>query len=335
MSTAKKLSDINFFICSTYLDLKNYRDEVIKKIMSESGVINAQEFFGARNTKPIETCLEEVDKSDVFIMFVGWRYGSIDEKTGKSFIELEYEKATAKGIPRFVFFMDENHPFPPSFVAKDKEAEKLETFKKVLLTEHTIDKFTSPDDLANKVIQSLIKELPKHEFKIGKLKNKKVEEDTIQMIQKFLALPKLYYDNQITFNAKLKEFTRASENDCDAFGYRFGAALSRTFEPTDEKVKDALRSIRHVFAENDDASELLSIPKDKEISLTVRTIQGTYKWEEPIYEIKQVDPPDPFSMTAITSASFYGSTPRNEKVKTGSERFSELKCSLEFISAEY
>ena len=52
----KKLSDINFFICSTYLDLKTYRAEVIKKIKSQAGLINAQEFFGSRDNKPIETC---------------------------------------------------------------------------------------------------------------------------------------------------------------------------------------------------------------------------------------------------------------------------------------
>ena len=57
MSSEKPLSAINFFVCSTFLDLKAYRDAVIKNLQSHAGVINAQEFFGARDQKPLATCL--------------------------------------------------------------------------------------------------------------------------------------------------------------------------------------------------------------------------------------------------------------------------------------
>jgi hypothetical protein len=67
--------------------MKAYRDAVIKNIQSHAGAINAQEFFGARDKKPLATCLEEVNKSHVFIMFLGPRYGSTDPETGCSFGE--------------------------------------------------------------------------------------------------------------------------------------------------------------------------------------------------------------------------------------------------------
>jgi hypothetical protein len=87
MSAEKHLSDINFFICSTYIDMKDYREAVIKDIKSRAGVINAQEFFGARDQKPLETCLEEVTSSHVFIMFLEPRYGTLDRSSGKSIVE--------------------------------------------------------------------------------------------------------------------------------------------------------------------------------------------------------------------------------------------------------
>lgn len=44
----EKLTEIIFLICSTFIDLKNYREEIIKVIKSKSGQINAQEFLGQK-----------------------------------------------------------------------------------------------------------------------------------------------------------------------------------------------------------------------------------------------------------------------------------------------
>src|SRR5213083_1249204 len=108
----QRLSDINFFICSTYVDLRAYRDAVIKEIRSHAGVINAQEFFGARDQKPLHTCLEEVDKSNVFVLFLGPRYGSVDPDSQRSFVESEYERARQRKIPIFAYIIDKSHSFP-------------------------------------------------------------------------------------------------------------------------------------------------------------------------------------------------------------------------------
>jgi hypothetical protein len=60
------------------------------------------EEFGARTTGALETCLAEVEESDVYVGIVGYRLGTIDQESGKPFTVLEEEKAVDKkagGVP--------------------------------------------------------------------------------------------------------------------------------------------------------------------------------------------------------------------------------------------
>ena len=84
-----------------------HRNAVIGKIQSKAGIINAQEFFGARDSQPLDTCLSEVERSQVFLLFLSPRNGSIDQESGKSFVEREYEKACELGILKLAYIMDE------------------------------------------------------------------------------------------------------------------------------------------------------------------------------------------------------------------------------------
>lgn len=288
MSEEKKLSNINFFICSTYLDLKNYRGTVIEKIKSKAGIINAQEFFGSRDQKPLKTCLEEVDKSNVFIMFIGSRYGSIDDEFGKSYVELEYEEAKKKGIPKFVYLADDNYPVSPANIDFENH-EKLDKFKKQLLSEHTITRFTTDGDLAEKILQDLIRELPRKDFLIGKDESLIASETTEETIRRFALLPNIYYGKEflltVIFNQSIQ---RTSVTECDAFSLNYGATVERQMVPVDEGLKKDIRyPLDRVYAEYELAEKLLDFPIGKEITVKVRTIRGYSKRKEPIYEFRK------------------------------------------------
>jgi hypothetical protein len=54
------------FISSTYEDLKEYRKEIWDKLSSEIE-ISGMEKFGARPEKPLDVCLEEVARCELFI----------------------------------------------------------------------------------------------------------------------------------------------------------------------------------------------------------------------------------------------------------------------------
>ena len=49
----------------------------------------------------MEVIKQWIDESDVYLLILGGRYGSIEPKTGKSYSHLEYEYALSQGKPLF------------------------------------------------------------------------------------------------------------------------------------------------------------------------------------------------------------------------------------------
>lgn len=324
MSSEKPLSDINFFICSTYRDLRTYRDAVLKNIRSHAGVINAQEFFGARDQKPLATCLEELDKSDVFIMFLGPRYGSVDGDTNRSFVECEYERAKARSIPKFAYLIDISHPFPIEHVSLGEDAERLRRFKDLVQSELTVDYFTTPDDLAKKVYDDLVRELPKRGFKLGQEQPKDKDASAALVLRQFLALPKLFHGRTVKMRVQLGSYSRVDRDGCGAFSYRYGAAVARAFKPSSKDLADVIGSrLSEIFAEEQAALALIAAPSDVEIDVTVKTIQGECSVESPIYGYEE----EPGLFAGFVTAGAYG----RRRVVVNYRTTSRLICGLELV----
>jgi len=143
------------FVSSTKKDLKSYREAVrnkLEELKEEFDIeIIGMEDFGARPEPPLQTCLNEVSRSNKFIGIIGMRYGTVDESTKKSFVELEYDKAVEIGIPTLMYLIDENEGrIPPNSVECNKLRE-LKRFKKRIEKKHTIDHFTTEENLASRV----------------------------------------------------------------------------------------------------------------------------------------------------------------------------------------
>lgn|SRR5260221_36474 len=303
MGSEKPLSDINFFICSTYVDLKQHREAVINNIRSHAGVINAQEFFGARDQKPLATCLEEVDKADVFLLFLGHRYGTPDPESKKSFVECEYDRAITRGLPRFAYVMSDEHPFPFTYTSRGEEAEKLEAFKALVTKDLTVDFFTTPDDLATKVYGDLVRRLPEKGFKLGHENGKSGLPTAGEVLTDFGLLPMLNHGRQLELRIRFGTPSRASEDECEAFGYTYGSALRRSFETVDKSLRDIAGSLV-IFAENDAALRLMQPPKGVEVNVVVKTIRGHYTRSEPIYGLLQE--PHPYLANDVSSIPIEG-----------------------------
>ena len=65
------------------------------------------ELFTAGDESQMEVIKQWIDESDVYLLILGGRYGSIEPKTGKSYTHLEYEYAISKGIPLFACVIKE------------------------------------------------------------------------------------------------------------------------------------------------------------------------------------------------------------------------------------
>lgn len=144
------------FISSTYEDLQPYRQKVIDSLQSISANFHAMEYFCATPQTPKQECLERVASSNIFILILGMRYGSIDPKTGKSYVRLEYEKALETGSTILAFLIDiKRQPILLKNVDTGVAAEKLQDFKEAVTLRFHVSYFTTPDNLATRVLEAL------------------------------------------------------------------------------------------------------------------------------------------------------------------------------------
>lgn len=144
------------FLCSTYSDLVDEREAVLDAIRRLQFQHDSMEFFGARTDLPIETCLHEVRKSDVLVVIVGYRYGTLVPDLGISFSEAEYNEGYRLGKPCLVYIRDEDVPILPRNMERDpNKLRLLERFCTTLAERHTVAKFRNAHSLAVQVTADL------------------------------------------------------------------------------------------------------------------------------------------------------------------------------------
>ncbi len=92
---------LQVFVSSTYLDLIEERQAAVQAILEAKHIPAGMELFTAGDQSQWEVIKQWIDNSDVYLLILGGRYGSIDKETGKSYTHLEYEYALEKSIPVF------------------------------------------------------------------------------------------------------------------------------------------------------------------------------------------------------------------------------------------
>ena len=98
MASKKKLQ---IFVSSTYMDLKEERQAAVEAILKAGHIPAGMELFSAGNDSQLDTIRRWIDESDVYMLILGGRYGSVEPKSSLSYTELEYDYAVLKGIPVF------------------------------------------------------------------------------------------------------------------------------------------------------------------------------------------------------------------------------------------
>lgn len=148
--------NLTVFLCSTFSDLADEREAVLDAVRKLQLQHDSMEFFGARPDVPIETCLAEVRKSDILVVIVGHRYGSLVPGLGISFSEAEYEEGFRLRKPCLVYMLDENVPVLPRNIERDPDKLRLlDRWKSVLQERHTVAPFVNGHDLAVRVAADL------------------------------------------------------------------------------------------------------------------------------------------------------------------------------------
>lgn len=98
---------LQVFVSSTYTDLIEERQAAVQAILDAGHIPAGMELFKAGNESQLKTIYKWIDVSDVYMLILGGRYGTIEPKSGKSYTQLEYEYATSKNIPVFAVILSE------------------------------------------------------------------------------------------------------------------------------------------------------------------------------------------------------------------------------------
>ena len=131
---------LQVFVSSTYLDLKEERQAAVEAILTARHIPAGMELFTAGDQSQWEVIKRWIDESDVYMLILGARYGSVDPVTGKSYTQLEYEYALTNNKPLFAVVLHDT--LIDQKVAKDGRKVVLEElnghlladFKKVVMS---------------------------------------------------------------------------------------------------------------------------------------------------------------------------------------------------------
>ncbi len=247
MATTQERMNIPIFVSSTYEDLKAYRDEVERSIIYMNQTIKGMEFFGSTPERPLDKCLQTVRECKLYIGIIGMRYGSVEEDSGKSFTELEYDEAVKNRIPVLIYILDENHPIASRFVDKGEGAEKLEAFKSRLKKAHVVSSFTTPADLGKKVTQDLMNELKKDRAIEDSLRTlpSDTEGGNYEILRGFLRRPYKYYGQEIILDMQLTPNQTSSVKValCKGLGLQVGdvSGIRATAKSPDGKESSSIQ----------------------------------------------------------------------------------------------
>jgi hypothetical protein len=101
------MSKTRIFVSSTFFDLTQVRDDIrtaISQVGHEPLLSEFPSFPVLPDLSTIENCKRNVrENTDIFVLIVGGRRGSLDPDTKKPITNVEYETAKQHGIDTFVF----------------------------------------------------------------------------------------------------------------------------------------------------------------------------------------------------------------------------------------
>lgn len=177
---------LQVFVSSTYTDLIEERQAAVEAILDAGHIPAGMELFKAGNESQLKTIYKWIDESDVYMLILGGRYGSIEEGSSLSYTELEYRYALSKNMPVFAVVLNE------SFLTKKVNSlgltnameqtapDKYQTFKSLVMSKI----IREVDDCKDIIIQvhATLNEFMREYDLTGWVRNSN-ENDTIQLLK--------------------------------------------------------------------------------------------------------------------------------------------------------
>lgn len=148
---------LQVFVSSTYTDLIEERQAAVEAILDAGHIPAGMELFKAGKSQ-MKTIQKWIDESDVYMLIFGGRYGSIEEESGLSYTELEYQYALSKNMPVFAIIMNNDYLYikasscEKNIIFEKENIYKYNSFKDKV--ESNIVKYVSNIDQISSVIHA-------------------------------------------------------------------------------------------------------------------------------------------------------------------------------------
>ncbi len=94
------------FISSTYIDLIKERESAVEAVLKSGNIPAGMELFKSGQSQ-LKTIKRWIRESDIYLLILGKRYGSIDKETKLSYTEIECRYALELDMPVFAIVMED------------------------------------------------------------------------------------------------------------------------------------------------------------------------------------------------------------------------------------
>jgi hypothetical protein len=143
------------YISSTYSDLKDVRKAVYDTLHKMKHTVIAMEDYVATDDRPLDKCLADVGKCNIYIGIFAWRYGSIPPAESnpeeKSVTELEFRHAKKKGKECLLFLLDREAPWPVAQIEEGTGHDRIVALRNELRRDYLVSLIKKPEDLAAEI----------------------------------------------------------------------------------------------------------------------------------------------------------------------------------------
>jgi Domain of unknown function (DUF4062) len=99
---------LQVFVSSTYTDLLDERQAAVAAVLKSGHIPAGMELFSAGDKSQLQTIHSWIEQSDVYMLILGGRYGTIEADSGLSYTELEFNYAVKLGMPMFSIVISES-----------------------------------------------------------------------------------------------------------------------------------------------------------------------------------------------------------------------------------
>lgn len=146
-----------FFVSSTYEDLREEREQVLKATLEMGHIPVGMEMFSAADEEHWKIITRQIDECDYYAVIVAQRYGSVVD--GISYTEKEHDYAISKNIPVLGFIIEDDALWPTDRVDTDPDQKlSLEDFK-TKMKRKPVGFWSSATDLYGQFSIALMKQI--------------------------------------------------------------------------------------------------------------------------------------------------------------------------------